>query len=88
MCHGITDESRKTYNQTNNQPNNNKKQKQNENINNSKINNWLLTVGSLKLQFSLSFVTSCYVIMNVSIAWNHRQAKDYITRRNEIERKL
>ena len=27
------------------------------------------TVGSFKLQFSLSFVTSCYVIMNISIAW-------------------
>ena len=28
----------------------------------------LLTMGSFKLQFSLGFVTSCYVIMNISIA--------------------
>ena len=27
------------------------------------------TIGSFKLQFSLGFVTSCYVIMNISIAW-------------------
>ena len=26
-------------------------------------------MGSFKLQFSLGFVTSCYVIMNISIAW-------------------
>ena len=26
------------------------------------------TLGSFKLQFSLGFVTSCYVIMNISIA--------------------
>ena len=36
------------------------------------------------------FVTSCYVIMNIGPihCLNHRQAKDYITRRNETERKL
>ena len=28
------------------------------------------TVGSFKLQFSFGFVTSCYVIMDISIAWN------------------
>ena len=27
------------------------------------------TLGSFKLQFSLGSVTSCYVIMNISIAW-------------------
>ena len=27
------------------------------------------TLGSFKLQFSLGCVTSCYVIMNISIAW-------------------
>ena len=27
------------------------------------------TLGSFKLQFSLGFATSCYVIMNTSIAW-------------------
>ena len=26
------------------------------------------TLGSFKLQFSLGFATSCYVIMNISIA--------------------
>ena len=26
-------------------------------------------MGSFKLQFSFGFVTSCYVIMNISIAW-------------------
>ena len=32
---------------------------------------WIETyaLGSFKLQFSLGFVTSCYVIMNISIAW-------------------
>ena len=29
---------------------------------------YVYTVGSFKLQFSLGFVTSCYVIMNISIA--------------------
>ena len=29
----------------------------------------LHTLGSFKLQFSLGFVTSCDVIMNISIAW-------------------
>ena len=28
----------------------------------------ITTMASFKLQFSLSFVTSCYVIMNISIA--------------------
>ena len=27
------------------------------------------TMVSFKLQFSLGFVTSCYVIMNIYIAW-------------------
>ena len=27
------------------------------------------TLGSFKLQFFLGFATSCYVIMNISIAW-------------------
>ena len=27
------------------------------------------SIGSFNLQFSLGFVTSCYVIMNISIAW-------------------
>ena len=46
-------------------------------------------MGSFKLQFSLGFVTSCYVIMKIVYPLpDHRQAKDYITRRNETERKL
>ena len=44
-------------------------------------------MGSFKLQFSLGFVTSFYLIMNISIAWTIRQAKDYITRRNETREK-
>ena len=32
-------------------------------------------MGSFKFQFSLGFVTSCYVIINIYIAINHRQAK-------------
>ena len=46
------------------------------------------TMGIFKLQFSLGIVTSCFAIMNISVAWTNRQGKDYITRRNETERKL
>ena len=35
----------------------------------------ILTMGSFKLKFSLGFVTSCYVIMNVSIAWTTDKLK-------------
>ena len=35
----------------------------------NKAKSWKYTLGSFKLQFSLGFVTSCYVIMNISIAW-------------------
>ena len=32
-------------------------------------------MASFKLQFSLGFVTSCYVIMNISIAWTTDKPK-------------
>ena len=34
-----------------------------------KLDSRAKTMGSFKLQFSLGFVTSFYVIMNISIAW-------------------
>ena len=35
----------------------------------------IYTVGSFKLQFSLGFVTSCYEIMDISIAWTIEKLK-------------
>ena len=46
------------------------------------------TVPSFKLKFSLGFITSCYVIFNLSMVQATGYIHDYITRRSKTERKL
>ena len=43
---------------------------------------------SFKLKFSLGFITSCYVIISLSMVQAMIYIHDYITRRNKTERKL